>query len=493
MAVSDDDGLRRRATNSIGWVVFERWSSRLISLALLALLTRLLTPADFGLISLATASLAVVQVFVDSGFSRALIQKRQIGPKDASTAFWASMSIAVTLCVALVLVAPLIATALGDSRLGPVLQVLSITLPLTALSQTPAALLERDLDFKPLSLRQFIGTLSGAAIAVPIALLGGGVWALVAQTVVSSIAATIALWASTSWRPKLEFSRVALKSLWATGASILGIDLLDAIQGNVDKIVIGIFFDPTQLGYYFLAQRIGTILIELVTSVISRVSFTTFSRVQDDNVRLNRIFRQLTFVASAISVPLFGLVAVFAAQLVGFLFGPGWQAAVPILWILAPGWALGAVMYFDRTVLLATSNSGPALMLALFQNIVSATLVFVFIPFGVIGVAFSRLARFVTWPIRLWVLHRLAGIEVWKYIEQILRPAGAFAPIILILALLQLTPWAGLPLPMVTFVLPLSVLALICFGGALYALGGPENRALVARTLGDISSRFRRR
>jgi len=487
-----DDGLRRRATNSIGWVVTERWGSRLLSVGVLAILTRLLDPSQFGIVSLATSVLALTQVFVDSGFGRTLIQRKVLGEKDASTAFWTSLTLSVVLCLALVLSAPVIAGWFEEPQLAPVLQALSLALPLAALSQIPAALLERNLDFKPLSIRQLIGSLAGAVVSIPVALIGGGIWALVLQTLVTSAAAVVALWASTSWRPRFEFSFAALRSMWSTGIAILGIDLMDAVQANIDKIVIGAFFSATELGYYFLAQRIGTILIELVTSVMTRVSLTTFSRVQDDRKRLDRIFRQMTFAAAAVSILVFGLVAALAPQIVSGVFGHQWGASVPIIWVLAGGWALGAIMYFDRNVLLATGNARAALVLALVQNVVGTALVFAFVPFGVIGIAFSRLARFVVWPVRLWVLHLLTGIDVWKYLLQLLRPLAAVAPVLAGIFALQFTPWASTG-HLWLFAVPCALLGTAVYGGLLWMLAGQENRGLLRRVAGDILSAVRRR
>ncbi|KAA9107792.1 lipopolysaccharide biosynthesis protein [Microbacterium rhizomatis] len=491
--MSDDDDLRRRATRSVGWVVAERWSSRLVTVLVLAVLTRLLTPSEFGVISLATSIFAVLQVFVDSGLSKTLIQKRRLDPKDASTAFWTSFGVSVILGTGLVLTAAPISSAFGEPQLAPVLQAMSVLFPLSALSQVPAALLERELDFKPLSIRQFIGTVCGAAVAIPLALVGGGIWALVAQTVVSALAAVIALWSSTPWRPRFEYSFDSLRSLWRIGGSILAIDLLDAIQANIDKIVIGALFSPQELGYYFIAQRVGTILIELVTSVLSRVSFTTFSRVQDDRIRLNRIFRQLTFVAAAASIAIFGLVATLAPQLVAFLFGPQWTDAVPIIWILAPGWALGAVMYFDRNVLLATSHAGSALVLAIVQNVVGTALVFLLAPFGVLGIAFSRLARFIIWPVRLVVLKRAAGVDIGKYVSQLTRcVVASIVPFGVIIGL-QFTPWATAPAPFWTFACPVAVIALVAYGALLWVLAGEENRTVLRAVWADLTARLRRR
>lgn len=488
-----EDNLGRKATSSIGWVVAERWSSRLVTLAVFAVLARLLDPSDFGLISLATAFMAVLQVFVDSGFSKALIQKKTLAAADASTAFWTSLAISLVLYAALFFSAAPLAQLFGEPGLAVVLQVLGLTLPITAISQTPAALLEREFSFKALSIRQSIGTFAGAAVAVPLALAGAGVWALVALSLSSAVAATIALWASSHWRPRFEYSIASLRGLWTVGVSVLGIELLDAIQSNIDKILIGAFFSADELGFYYLAQRVGTILIDMVTSVISRISLTTFSRVQDDLPRLNRIFRQLTFVAAAVSFPIFAFVAILAPQIIPLLFGPGWEAAIPLLWILAPGWAFGTIMYFDRAVMLSTGHARSALGLAVLQSVVGIVAVFLLLPFGVVGVAFSRLSRILLWPLRLFLLHRYIALTVWRYLGQIARCVVAIAVPGAAMALLQFSPWADGRAPFWSFALPVAVLGGAVYAGLLWLVAGHENRAVLQRSAAPILGRVLRR
>jgi teichuronic acid exporter len=305
MTEGESDGLRKKATQSIGWIVLERWSSRVLTLVVIAVMTRLLSPSDFGLVSMATVVIALLQVFVESGFVTVLVQRKDLGPKDASTAFWTSVALSVILYTALFFSAPLLASLFGEPQLVDVLRVLGLSLPVSSLAQVPAALLERSFGFKSLAVRQVGGALCGATAAILVAVAGGGVWALVTQTLVTSTASVIILWTATAWRPSFEFSFVALRSMWSMGLRIIGIGLLDAVQQNIDKLIVGAFFSTEVLGYYYLAQRIGTILIELVTTVMSRVTLTTFSKVQDDLPRLNRIFLQMTFASAAIGVPLF--------------------------------------------------------------------------------------------------------------------------------------------------------------------------------------------
>ncbi|WP_426737846.1 lipopolysaccharide biosynthesis protein [Plantibacter sp. 2H11-2] len=490
MSEGESDGLRKKATQSIGWIVLERWSSRVLTLVVIAVLTRLLSPADFGLVSMATVVIAILQVFVESGFVTVLVQKKELGEKDTSTAFWTSVTLSLLLYAALFFTAPLLAGLFGEPQLVDVLRVLGLSLPVSSLAQVPAALLERSFGFKSLAIRQVGGAICGAAVAVIIAFSGGGVWALVAQTLVTSAASVLILWTATSWRPSLEFSFTSLRAMWSMGLRIIGIGLLDAVQQNIDKLIVGAFFSTEVLGYYYLAQRIGTILIELVTTVMSRVTLTTFSKVQDDLPRLNRIFLQMTFASAAIGVPIFGLVAVFAVQIVPFAFGPGWDQTVPLMWILACGWAFGAVMYFDRSAFLAIGRADVALWVAVLQNIVGVALVFALVPLGIWGVALSRWSRIVTWPVRIHILHKLIGLPVGRYLAQVFRCVAAMVPIVVGVAFLQQTDWARGDHAFWTFAVPLGIVASLLYALLVWLFAGPENRTVLRQIIGPIVRRL---
>lgn len=483
------DGLGRRFVGSAGWVLLEQWSTKGVSLLLFAILARLLTPADFGLVALATAILAILQVFVNSGFSKALIQKPKLAPADASTAFWTSAAISVVVYGALVLCAPLLASAFRQPELALVLIVMGSILPISALSRVPAALLSRDFAFKKLSLRTMASTIAGAVIALPLAVYGAGVWALVAQAVAEAVIAVVVLWTSTSWRPRWEFSFLSLKTLWRTGVSLLGIELLDTVQSQVDKLVVGALFSTTELGIYSLAQRLGVMLQELVSSVITRVSLTTFSRAQGDLGRVSRIFRQLTFATATLSFPVFAIVAVLGPQIIPFLFGTGWDQAIPLVWIMAGGWAYAAIAMFDRSALVGTGNAHVAFWVAFAQNVISILLVFAFAPLGLIGIAFSRFARIITWPIRLWALNRCIGLPVARYVAQVLRSTAAVAPATIGIIALQSTGWAHVDFAFWLFAVPLGALGFLVSVALGMAFGDRESRAAVTLQVAALRKR----
>src|SRR5699024_7113567 len=141
-----------------------------------------------------TSVTMILFAFVNAGFSKALVQRKVIGPDDATTAFWTSIAIAVVVYGIVFFTAPLLADFMKMGELEPMLRVLGLALFVIALSGIPSALLERDMNFRSLGLRSVIGTVIGAVVAIPMALLGAGAWALIAQTLATMVGGAIALW-----------------------------------------------------------------------------------------------------------------------------------------------------------------------------------------------------------------------------------------------------------------------------------------------------------
>ena len=482
------DGLRGRMVSAVAWTAVEKWSGRLLSFAVFALLTRLLDPTNFGLFSLASAVVAVLSVFVDSGFSKAIVQRPALSRVDTSTTFWSSVVLSTAIYLLLVATAVPLAALLGDPALAPVLRVAGLVVPLSALSRTTAALLERDLRFRPLAVRQLTGNVAGAAVAVPLALHGAGVWTLVAQVLVAALVSTVLLWALTDWRPSLEFSRDSLRSMLSFGVHTLGIDLLAALQTNLDKIVVGALFDARTLGYYFVAQRATGVVLELATSVLGRVSLSVMSRVQSDRQRLNRALRQLTLASSVVALPAFAMLAIFADVLLPLLVGDGWSASVPLFQVLTLSSALAAGMLLDVNVLTAVGRPAVALRLSILQNLVGVGLILLAAPFGTVAVAWSRSLRLlVLWPARLWAMRRHAGIEIAAYVGLVGRTVVGLVPASALAVGLAATPWVhhqG-----AVRALAVAAVSTLLYLACTWFVLGTENRTALRRFVLSLRSR----
>lgn len=409
--------MRRDATKSVSWSIVDKWGARGTTLVVLVVLGRLLSPEDFGLVALATTVLALATVFVDSGFGRALIQREVITDKHRDTAFWTSIAIGVVLATGIALAAEPLEYLFGTPGLAPVAACLGITLLINALSVTQASLLERDFKFKSLAVRRLTATTLGGTAAILAALAGAGVWSLVIQSIVSATAGAIALWAVSDWRPGFAISVQAFRDLWRVGFSIVGIELVGYLNSQADRLLIGIYLSTEALGYYYMAMNIIAILIELFSSVFSNVSLAAFSRLQGDPARLRTWFYKLTRVTATAAIPIFGLTAVLAPLALPVILGEQWEPAVPILQVLTLLGALNSILYFDRSVLIASGHAKSAFYLTLGQTIFGVVLVFAGVQWGVMGVATAVIARqYLYWPVRMLVLKRQIGLRVARYL-----------------------------------------------------------------------------
>jgi teichuronic acid exporter len=486
MAPESDAPLARRAIRSVRWVALDKWGARLASLVVFGILGRLLAPADFGVIALATVYIAFLNVLVDSGFSQALVQRENLDDAHTDTAFWISLGLGVGLGLALFLGATTAGALGSDSDLVPVLQVLSLALPLTALSGVPAALLTREFGFRALAIRQLVATAVGAVVAVWLAASGAGVWALVAQALSTSAIGVLVLWRVSSWRPSRRFSRQAARDLMTFGVAVFGIEMIAVANGNVDKLLVGLFLGHAELGYYFVGSRISLILIDMFVAVVGALSLPTFSRMQDDLPRMVRALQQLTFVSAAIAFPVFALTAALAPELITLLFGSQWYPSVAIMQWLAPGAALTTIAWFDKGLFLGAGRTRVAFRLSTGDTVLGLALLAAALPFGAVAVAASRsLRRALFWPFRLRALRRWVGVETWPYMKQFGKPAVAAVMAAGVVWAWQHGAWAIQS--DIAAILTLGTAGTLLYLGTLTLLAGAEVRRTFSAILGSRS------
>jgi O-antigen/teichoic acid export membrane protein len=466
--------ISRDAASGMGWSVVEKWSTRLVSLVVLLVLGRLLTPDQFGLVALGTVFMTFLNIFVDQGFGRALVQRKTITDAHTNTAFWMSLGGSIVLAAVLIVGAPLISSVLGEPALEPVVQVMSIGLVLYALSSIPQALLEREFGFKSLARRRVIATLVGGVCAVIAAAVGLGVWSLVLQTLVTSAVGVVVLWTASTWRPRFVVSLRAARELWPTGASVIGIEFVGFLNGQSDKLIVGAALDATALGYYFFAMRIISIMIELFSTVMSSISLTTFSRLQDDRAELQTWMYRLSAVSCLVAIPAFAVLASVAQEAIPLIFGSQWAPSSLLVQILCVLGAVNAIAVFDRSALLAVGRNRLAFSLTLGQALIGIVFVFAALPFGVVGVAIAVAVRqIIWWPVRLIALRAALGISPVRYLSIWLRPTvvGLVAAAVSYSVISLVRDLSALPIVYVLVGISISCVLIVALGSLM--LRGP--------------------
>ena len=405
------------------WIAVDKWGTRFVSLFTLVVLARLLAPADFGIVALASTFVTFASIFVDYGFSKALVQRRDLEREHMDAAFWVTCVLGIALFVVTLAVAPMVAALMKTPELAPVLRWMAVALLVNAISGTPAALLERGLKFKQLAARRVTSSFVGGAVGIGVALLGGGVWSLVAQTIVGSVVGCVALWWASTWRPRFSFHMTSLRQLLPVGIGVFGIEVIGFLNGQADRLLIGFFMTPQDLGYYFMGVRVLQIMGELFSSVFSAMSLPAFSRMQDDRDRLRSWLYRFTGTSSMITLPIFFLAALLAPVAMPWVLGSQWQSSVPIFQVLTFVGALTAVAYYDRSALLALGRTRTAFLLTFGQSLLGLLFIAIALPFGILAVAIAvALRQYVYWPVRIIVLRNAIDIRPATYLGQWFRP-----------------------------------------------------------------------
>lgn len=430
--------LRQKAVQGVLWSVIQRWGREAISFVILVALSRLLSPQAFGLVALALVFTDIVQIFLDQGFSAAIIQREELEEGHLDTAFWISVVSGVLLTVGAIAASGLVAALFGEPRLGPVVKWLSIGFILHALSGTQMAILRRDLAFKSLAIRSMTAKVVGGTVGVSMAFAGYGVWSLVAQRLTGGLAGIIVLWRASDWRPGLKVSKRHYKDLFAFGVSIVGHNLLKTTVRRSDDLLIGYFLGPTLLGFYTVGYRLLLVVIRLVTGIINAVAFPTFSRLQHNPERMRRAFFKVTQYTSLLAFPVFLGLAVLAPEVVPAVFGEKWAQSVPVLQVLAFIGILQSVMAFNGSVIRASGKPAWEVGIMLLTSIGSVIGFLIAVRWGIVAVAASFvIVGYLIAPVSYLAVRKLIKFDFWTYARQFVAPLAASAIMVAVVAALR--------------------------------------------------------
>lgn len=440
--------LREKAAKGIVWSVIQKWGRAVIWSLSFIVLSRLLDPEHFGLVALASTFTAFVEIFLDQGFSAAIVQRPDLEGEHLNTAFWISVATGLVMTAGGILASGMIATFYREPDLAPVLGWLSVGFLLSALSSTQIAILQRNLAFKSLAVRSLVATAVGGAVGIGMALAGYGVWSLVGQNLARGIAATIVLWQASSWRPGLKVSLAHYKELFTFGISITGNNLLDVLVRRSDDFLIGFYLGPVQLGYYTIGYRLLLVIIRLVTGITNAVAFPTFSRLQDRPERMRRAFYKVTQYTSILAFPVFIGLAVLAPELVPAVFGAKWMPSVPVMQILALIGILQSVLYFNGSVIKASGKPSWQLGIMLVNAVCSIIGFFLALQWGIVAVAASFvIVGYSLAPISYLAVRRLIHIDFATYLKQFKAPLlSSLAMVLVVMGLKVLLRNYGLHL-----------------------------------------------
>jgi PST family polysaccharide transporter len=312
----------------ISWSVAGKMGDQLLIFTLGILLARILSPREFGLVAMVMIFTGFAKVFQDVGLGVALVQYQGVTEKHRSSVFWVNTGTGILLTILFAVLSPLIADFYDEPVLAPLASVLALQFLFGGISVVHRKLFQKRIDFKALSGVGIGSTFVAGVTAIWMALMGYGVWSLVARYLINSLAAAAILWGMSSWRPRFLFSWDALQDLWQFSLNLLGTKSMNFWVRRLDDLLIGRYLGSDPLGLYTKAYKIMLVPLRNVSRVIGRVMFPALSSIQDDIPRVRRTYLRMTETIALVTFPLMlGLFATADPFVVG-VFGSQWSGMI---------------------------------------------------------------------------------------------------------------------------------------------------------------------
>ncbi len=327
-------GLKQKAVKGVVWTALQRYSTMLIQFISGIILARLLTPYDYGCIGMLMIFMLLAESFIDGGFGSALIQKKNPTQTDYSTIFFWNMGLSAVMYAVLFLSAPAIARFYGISELSKILRVQGAVLFIYAFNIVQRNQLQKKLNFKVLSIVTILTSITALTVTVIMAYLGYGVWALVAQNMLTAAIPALVFWFYVKWRPQLVFSWQSFRELFGFGFYMFLTNLLNQFGQQIQGLLIGRFYNASTMGYYSKANSTERLASTSISKVMSQVTYPLYAEKQDDKAALGDMIKRITMTVSYVTFPLLMILLLCAEPLFVLLYSERWFNSVPYFQVL---------------------------------------------------------------------------------------------------------------------------------------------------------------
>lgn len=428
----DNKTIKVSTTFGILWNGFSQFLTQTFQIIVVMILARLLTPKDFGIAGLATVFIGLVAAFNELGLSAAIIQRKNISQDHLSTSFWANIFMAIILFLIFALISPFLADFFKEDMIEPILIVSSLGLIIGSFGIVHKTLLEKNMNFKKITMIEvFAGFISGT-ISIILALKGFGVWSIIAGSLSNSIISIIMLWRISDWRPTLKFSYLHFKELFKFGGNVMGSKLVGYIAMKIDYLIVGKILGTTSLGFYSVARNLTSFPVQKISWTIMRVIFPAFSSIQENNNILVTGYLKVIRYISLITFPMLAGMFVVAPEFVLIFYGEKWTPIIILLQILAIEAAMVSIGTITNTIQYAKGRSDLQFKWQTYTTVTLPVAIIVGATYGVVGVA---VALTVMMGIYIYIIqyitNRLIGLKMTTFIKEMI-PATVCSIILVI-------------------------------------------------------------
>ena len=443
------DSLKHKILSGVFWQGLCNIGSKGLNFVFSIILARLLAPEDFGSVAILMIFITIAEVFVDSGFSTALIQKKDTDDIDCSSVFYINIVVAVALYCVFFVAAPWIAEFYRNPKLTVYFRCLALGTLFRSFSLVQGALLTKRMLFHLNFRIAFCALLISGIQGITMAYCGFGVWALIAQQLTNALITAILLWLLVKWRPQLSFVWDRIRMLFQFGSKLLATSLLNALFNNLFGMIVGRLFDLSTLAYYDRGRHIPAVGMGIINSTIGSVIFPAFAKMQDDRAQMRLMAQKCLKITMFFVVPAMGLLAIMARPLVIVLLTDKWLPSVIFLQLSCLVFLVWPLHTLNLQVIMACGRSDTMLVLEIIKKVQTIAVLLLTWPYGVVAMVWGLAVNGVlcavenAWPNRKLIAYSF--VPQFKDILPYLFSAGAASLLTMLLIIwLPVSLWLQL-------------------------------------------------
>lgn len=383
--------LRKKTLSGLIWTILDTFVLRGMSFVSTVILARWLGPEEFGLIGMIAVFIAIGATVMDSGMSASLIRMKDPEGKDFSTVFFLNLGLSIAFYLLIFIIAPYISSFYNQPQLTNLIRLYGISFIIGALSAVQLAILNSRMQFKRIMKQNMPGTIFGVMVGICLGYLGYGVWSIVAMYLVTQTIQSMILWLNSDWRPSWVFSFERAKFHFGFGYKLMLSGILNTIFQNIYNIIIGRFYSVRELGYFERSKAFNDYPVNMLTSVMTKVTYPLLAGIQSDTDRISKVYRKIMRLTFFITCPLMFGAAAIAYPLFEIVLGNEWINAVPYFQILCLSSIFYPIHAFNLNVFKVYGRSELFLRLELVKKSIIIIGLVIGFQFGIMGLLWSSI------------------------------------------------------------------------------------------------------
>lgn len=414
------ESLKNKTIKGVGWSAADALLGQGVTFIVGLVLARLLSPDEYGLIGICLIFTTVLNGIVDSGFSNALIRKKEVTDEDYNTMFTTNMAISIVLYVLLFISAPLVSDFFHRIELTALVRVTGLILFFNALSITQVTILTKNIDFKTKTKASLVSAIISGVIGIAMAFMGYGVWSLVAQQLSKQLLYTLCLWVLSKWWPKFTFYKDSFKYMWGFGWKLLASGILNNVWNQLYQVVIGRCYTSSTLGHYTRANEYASIFSSNLTLIVQRVSYPVLAEIQDDKERMVQGYRKVIKITMFVTAVCMISLGAVSEPLIYTLIGTKWQEAATYLPLICISMSLYPLHAINLNILQVLGRSDIFLYLEILKKIVGIVPIVIGIFCGIYYMLLtSILTGVISLYLNTWYTGKTLNYSFWKQLRDI--------------------------------------------------------------------------